>query len=143
MSQLASFLVVVVAFQTTDDPAAKELKALQGTWVMVNLEVNGKDVPLNKLDGTVLTIKADQYIVNVKDKTTTTCKIAIDPKQDPKHFDMIFLEGEKKDKVHKGIYRLDGDKLQLARGLNADQDRPMQFATWPDTNYFVVTWKRQ
>jgi uncharacterized protein (TIGR03067 family) len=133
---------MAAAAQEDKDPVAKDLKQMQGAWTMVRLEVNGTDVPLAKLDGTELTIKDDKYIVAVKDKKIV-CTIVLDPKHDPKHLNMVFAEGEKKDKTHKAIYRFDGDKLQIARGLNAEQDRPNQFATWPDTNYFVVTWRRK
>ena len=40
------------------------------------------------------------------------------------------------------IYSLD---LQgaIEAAQHMEQERPNQFATWPDTNYFVVTWKKQ
>jgi uncharacterized protein (TIGR03067 family) len=126
-----------------DDPVKKDLKLLQGAWTMAALEVNGVNVPPAKLDNTVLTIKDDVYTITIKGKTVARCKLVLKPKEDPKHLDMIFLEGAKKDDLHKAIYRIDGDKLQICRGLNAEQARPNQFATWPDTNYFVVTWRRE
>jgi uncharacterized protein (TIGR03067 family) len=52
-------------------------------------------------------------------------------------------DGDKKDKLMKAIYKIDGDTFKVARGLNPEQERPTQFATWPDTNYFVVTWKKR
>src|SRR5438094_355778 len=142
-------IVLLLAFAPSawtgdkDDLAKKDFKLLQGAWTMAALEVNGKDVPLAKLENTVLTIKDDVYTITIKDKTVARCKLVLDPKQDPKHLDMIFLEGGKKDDLHKAVYRIDGDKLQICRGLNAEQARPNQFATWPDTNYFVVTWRRK
>lgn len=144
LSLLPLFLISFQASPPKEavDLAAKDLKLLQGKYVMEALEVNGVKVPLNKLEGTFLTIKGDSYTVHVKDKTIP-CQIVLDPKQDPKHLDMVFKEGEKKDKTHKAIYRIDGERLLVARGLGAEQERPNQFATWPDTNYFVVTWRRQ
>jgi len=134
-------LVLIVG--VGEDAGKKDLKLLGGSWTLAALEVNGKDVPVNKLEGTVLTIKGSDYKVTLKNKNVTVCAIKLDPKQDPKHLDMTFLEGATKDKVHKAIYRIDGDKFQLARGLSPEQARPNQFATWPDTNYFVATWKRK
>jgi len=126
-----------------DDAAKKDLKLLQGTWVMAALEVNGTDVPANKLEGTVLTIKDDRYVVKVKDKLVTTAIIVLDAKKDPKELNMTPQDGDKKDKLQKAIYKIEGDTFKLARGLNPEQERPRQFATWPDTNYFVVTWKKK
>jgi hypothetical protein len=45
--------------------------------------------------------------------------------------------------VIKGIYKIEKDTFQLCRGLTPEQERPQQFATWPNTSYFVVTWKKQ
>ena len=126
-----------------DDAAKKDLRALQGEWVMAALEVNGTDVPANKLEGTVLTIKDDRYIVKVKDKQTTTAAIELNPKKNPKELNMTPQDGDKKDMLLKAIYRIDGDTFKMARGLNPEQERPNQFATWPGTNYFVVTWKKK
>jgi uncharacterized protein (TIGR03067 family) len=134
--------VLMLFVSVGEDAGERDLKLLQGSWTLAALEVNGKDVPADKLEGTVLTVKGKDYKVTLKNKNVTVCVIQLDPKQNPKHLDMIFLDGANKDKVHKGIYRIDGDKFQLARGLTPDQARPKEFATWPDTNYFVATWKR-
>jgi uncharacterized protein (TIGR03067 family) len=147
MRLVASIVCVAVAFTglvaRQDDVAKKDMKALQGDWTMAALEVNGVDVPANKLEGTVLTIKDDRYIVKVKDKLVTTAIIELNPKTDPKQLDMTPQDGDKKDKLMKAIYKIDGDTFKVARGLNPEQERPTQFATWPDTNYFVVTWKKR
>lgn len=126
-----------------DDAAKKDLKTLQGTWVIAAMEVNGMDVPANKLEGTVLTIKNDRYMIKIKDKAINTAVIELDPKKNPKELNMTPQEGAGKDKLHKAIYKIEGDTFKMARGLNAEQERPDQFATWPGTNYFVITWKRK
>jgi uncharacterized protein (TIGR03067 family) len=127
--------------QEKQDIAKKDLDQMQGTWTMEALEVNGKLVPQDKL-GALLVIKANKYIVTVKKKAQETT-ITLDPGKKPKAIDMVFGEGANKDKVHKGIYSIDGDTLKICRGLNPDQERPTEFGTWPDTNYFLVTWKRK
>ena len=126
-----------------DDAAKKDLRALQGAWVIAAMEVNGMDVPADKLEGTVLTIKDDRYAVKIKDKVINTAVIELNPKKDPKELNMTPQEGAAKDKLHKAIYKIDGDTFKMARGLNAEQERPDQFATWPGTNVFVITWKRK
>lgn len=126
-----------------DDAAKNDLKLLQGEWVMAALEVNGLDVPANKLTGTVLTIKDDRYIVKVKDKLVTTAIMELNAMKNPKELNMTPQDGDKKDQIQKAIYKIEGDRFKMARGLNPEQERPNQFATWPDTNYFVVTWKKK
>jgi uncharacterized protein (TIGR03067 family) len=117
------------------------LAALQGAWTIAALEVNGVDVPAKKLEGTTLTIKGDQYVVTMKDRTFANA-IKLDPSKDPKEIDMTPTDGDKKDLVHKGIYRIEKDTFKICRGLNPELARPNQFATWPNTDYFVITWKR-
>ena len=109
---------------------------------MAALEVDGKDVGVNKVQGTVLTIKGDKYTVKSKN-TTISCVIRLDPKKDPPTIDMVFTDPATGEKTHKGIYKLRDDTFQICRGLGAEQPRPEQLATWPNTGYFVVTWKRQ
>jgi uncharacterized protein (TIGR03067 family) len=137
-------IAVFAGPETSDEPnkAAADLKKLQGQWTMAALEVNGEVVPPAKLEGTVLTIKDDTYKTDVKGKTTA-CKLTLDPGKDPKEIDMLFLDGVNKDMTQKGIYKFDGDTFQLARGISAEHERPRDFATWPGTNYFVVTWKKK
>jgi uncharacterized protein (TIGR03067 family) len=136
-------VLIAAGLVAGEDAARKDLKLLQGAWVMVALEVNGADVPIEKLQGTVLTIKDNSYVVKIKDKIINTALIELDPAKDPKHFNMTPQEGSNKDKLHPAIYKIDGETFKMARGLNPEQERPNQFATWPGTNYFVVTWKRQ
>jgi uncharacterized protein (TIGR03067 family) len=124
------------------DAAKKDLDALQGTWVMVALEVDGKPVPEEKIKGARLVVKGDKYITQVKGKDYETI-ITLDPSKKPKAIDMVFTEGDKKDKVLRGIYLIEGDTLKVCRGLRPEQDRPTEFGTWPNTNLFLVTWKKK
>jgi uncharacterized protein (TIGR03067 family) len=138
-------LALVTALCAADKPKAdakKELEKLQGTWVMVGLEVNGEAVPEKKIKGTTLVIKGDKYTVKVKDtKHETTFKI--DPSKEPKAIDMYFPDGPNLPKLSEGVYELDGDTLKVCRNQTPGEARPTQVGSWPDTNLFVVTWQRK
>ena len=139
---LLFLLVAGTSLAQNEDAVKKDLKALEGTWVLSALEVNGVDVPLAKLDGSILEIKGDVYTILRKDKRDSVT-LKLNPAKSPKEMDMIPQEGDRKDKVLKGIYMIEKDTFKFCRGLNHDQDRPGVFATWPNTNYFVATWKRK
>ena len=139
---LAPVTLVLAAGPQTPDAAKKELERLQGTWLMVGLEIDGKDVPADKIAETILTIKGDRYSTKVK-KTEHECTIRLDPSKKPPAIDMIFTKPGSAPETCAGVYELKGDTLRIARGLTAAQKRPDQFMTWPGTSYFVVTWKRQ
>jgi uncharacterized protein (TIGR03067 family) len=116
---------------------------MQGEWILQSLEINGKDVPAPQLEGTVLTVKKDDYQTKTKDKELFSFRIKLDPSKDPKHIDMIKKEADGSEMTYKGIYVIEKGVFKMCRGLTADKDRPNQFATWPDTGYFVVTWKKK
>ncbi len=137
----ALLLVPLVLAEPTAE-AKQELERLQGTWALVGLEVNGEAVPEAKLQGTTLVIKGDKYVTHVKgNKHETT--IEVDPGKKPKAIDMYFPDGTNAPKLSKGVYELDGDTLKVCRHQTPGEDRPSQIGSWPNTNLFVVTWKRQ
>ena len=144
--KLKALLVLSVALCVAADKpkvdAKKELANLQGTWVMAELEVNGVAVAAKKLEGTTLVIKGDKYTVKVKDTAHETT-IEIDPTTDPKSIDTLFPNGAELPKLSKGVYELDGDTLKICRHQTPGEDRPTQIGSWPNTNLFVVTWKRK
>lgn len=124
------------------EEAKKELEKLQGEWVMAALEVEGKPVPDEKIQGTTLTIKGDKYIVSVKDKKHEVT-ITLDPTKNPKHIDMAFPDGTNAPRIGKGIYKIEDDKFILCRTQSTDGDRPTQFGTFDNTGLFQVTWQRK
>lgn len=140
---VGSLLFLALAQPSNEEKAKKDLERMQGTWTLHALEVNGKDVPAPKLEGTILIIKKDDYRTKVKDKEQPGFRLKLDPSKKPKAVDMIKTMPGSPDEVIKGIYTFEGDTLKFCRGLTKEQERPNQFATWPDTNYFVVTWKKQ
>ena len=137
------FLCLAFAQPAGDDKAKKDLERVQGIWEMHALEINGKEVPPQRRDGTILIIKGSDYKTKVKDKELPGFQLKLDPSKNPKEVDMIQKQPDGTEKVIKGIYTFENDHFKMCRGLDASQERPSQFATWPDTNYFVVTWKKQ
>jgi uncharacterized protein (TIGR03067 family) len=142
-SRIATALAACLLLAANEQELAKqELKALEGTWTMAALEVEGNKVAEERLQGSQLVIKDGKYIVMTRGATHETL-ITLDPTKKPKHIDMVFTEGENKDKVQRGIYELEGDTFKLCRSRDPDFDRPKDFTTSPGTGLFVVTWKRQ
>src|ERR1019366_3135909 len=132
---LTALLFVALAQPGVEEKAKKDLEQMQGTWEMHALEINGKDVPVNKLEGTLLLIKGDEYRTKIKDKLLFGFRLKLDPSKDPKELDMIQKQPDGSEKVIKGIYTFEKDVFKMCRGLDASQERPSQFGTWPDTNY--------
>jgi uncharacterized protein (TIGR03067 family) len=138
---LMPLLLVALVQPAGDDKAKKDLAQMQGTWTMHALEINGKSV--TQIDNTILTLEKDGYKTTVKGKDIPGFRIVLDPSKDPKWIDMIKKEPDGTERTYKGIYKLENNTFVMARGAAAEQERPTQFATWPNTGYFVVTWKKQ
>jgi uncharacterized protein (TIGR03067 family) len=138
---IAAALFVSVAQAGDDDPAKKDLQRMQGMWTMHALEINGKSE--SKIQETLLNVAKDEYKTTVKGRQPPGFRLKLDPSKNPKWIDMIQKQPDGTEKVIKGIYTFENDTLKICRGLAPDQERPSQFATWPDTGYFVVTWKKQ
>jgi uncharacterized protein (TIGR03067 family) len=124
-----------------DDPAAKDLERLQGTWAIESLEINGKQEPEERTKDTKLTVKGDKYVVKVRDKEFEVT-IKLDPTKKPKHIDMVPADGPAQGKTHPGIYAVDGERFKLCRGQAPDKERPADFGSWPDSGVFYIVWKK-
>src|SRR5262245_20575305 len=100
-----------------EDAAKKELAKLEGDWKLVAMEVAGKDVPAEKLTTATVTIHGRNYRLRTGNKQFDV-EIKLDPGKTPKEIDMTFLDGPNKERVGRGIYELDGDKLKICRSLD-------------------------
>ena len=60
---MRTLLIVVVGLTlipTQDNAAKKDLAAMEGTWTLVGMEVDGMEVPADKLQGATLTIRGNK-----------------------------------------------------------------------------------
>jgi len=142
MRVLALALLAIHLSPAPEDESAKDLTKLEGTWKMTAMEVDGKDVPSEKLDSATLTIRGSKYSVQ-SGKAKHEVEIKLDATKTPREIDMQFLDGPNKDRVGRGIYQIDGDKLKICRALDPQDERPKSFKTAGQVNYFVMVWQRQ
>jgi uncharacterized protein (TIGR03067 family) len=141
--RIAFALLLTLAFASAEEPKpATDLDKLQGEWTLVGLEVREEAVPAAKLAGTTLIVKKDVYTTVVKKKEHPV-KFKLDPKPDPKHIDMFIPADSGEPQLSKGIYKIEGDKLIIARGQAAGGDQPRDFVSSAANDVFVVTWERK
>ena len=133
--------LLIGAAAPKDDDAKKELKKLEGTWVMVSGEEKGKKLPDDTVKNAKLTMKGDKHTVQVGEDTFVGTH-KVDPAKTPKQIDAIDTEGPFKGKTSLGIYKLEGDKFTVCFAP-PDKERPKEFSTKSGTGQFIHVWKRQ
>ena len=131
---LASFVLVV-------DAGAQAAGKLDGTWVAVSAERNGK--PADELKGHRLTFTGNTFVIERDGKTLYKGTFKTDPAKKPAQIDFVQTEGQDKGKTWRGIYLLEGDTLRTNDNApDVSKPRPTQFATTPDSGHVLLVFKR-
>jgi uncharacterized protein (TIGR03067 family) len=137
------FAVIVLAMgmlsPATDD-AAIDLKNMEGTWILVSGEENGKPISEQTMKASRLEIKGDKHNVKVGDDTFVGTH-KIDPSKKPKTIDASDTDGKFKGKTSLGIYEIKGDEFKVCFAA-PEKDRPKEFTTKSGTGTMVHVWKR-
>jgi uncharacterized protein (TIGR03067 family) len=100
-------LSVLVAAEGQGDAVKSEMEKLQGKWVRIYVDVDGKKSEDGKKEANkavTLTIKGDKYDGD---------SFKIDPTKTPKHIDVSSVDAKGKATNLPGIYELKGDVLKL------------------------------
>jgi len=133
-ASLAALLALVVVVKL-DAGGDKDFKALQGTWLLVSAEQNGKEMPADMLKTAKLIIKGNKHFVSIGgekcDGTHT-----LDATTKPKSIDSI--DGDRK---MLGIYELTKGTFKVCFA-EPGKDRPKEFTGKEGSGCFVHVWKR-
>src|SRR4051794_3619039 len=145
MRSIVLLIVAVGGVAGADDPqnerAPKDIEALQGTWTMASLEINGEDVSKEQVQAAKLVVEGDRYTPVFDDRTISET-FTVDPDQSPKAIDFTYTDGPRKGETVKGIYKLEGDRCVMCRALLAEGERPKEFAARAESMRALVVWKR-
>lgn len=113
------------------DDDAKERKALQGIWRLVELTEGGKNTTEDKQPMEVI-FRGTAVVVNVKGETQGRATYTLDLTKKPKRIDVTLVKGEEKQAV-KAIYELDGDTLKVCHFEGKKDGYPEKFEATKDT----------
>jgi uncharacterized protein (TIGR03067 family) len=129
-----------IAGDEKDDAVARDMKLLQGDWVMQAFENNGKPISAEEASKIKLTIKGDRYLVTIGErKIELTFKI--DPAKKPKAIDFTMAQDEKKAVTH-GIYEVSADTFKVCRPTEAGKERPTEFTTKEGSGLAMSSYQR-
>jgi uncharacterized protein (TIGR03067 family) len=124
------------------DPVKRVLKKMAGTWQMVSLVVDGRNM-LAKDDGLERSavIKEDVLTV-IGGEQGVRAALKINPGKEPREIDVIFTGGPSKGETLKGVYKLEGDYLTIG-SVRGDANRPTDFTSKPGSGISLIVYKRQ
>jgi uncharacterized protein (TIGR03067 family) len=143
MKTILIVIALLVLGQGTqqDSSTSDDLEKLQGTWILLSLEVEGAKLPDAMLSGSKIIIKGENF-KSISAGVAYEGKIKIDLNAKPKTIDLIFTDGPEKGRTSLGIYELDGDSLRICLSL-AGSTRPIEFASKPGSGFAFETLKRE
>lgn len=116
------------------------LRALEGTWAFASLEVGGQPVPAGALTHSRLLIDGDRFRTESPGATYDGV-FNIDVEADPQHIDIEFVEGPEAGNSNYGIFRLDGDRLEICLDMTGN-GRPRAFRSTPGSREAFETLTR-
>jgi uncharacterized protein (TIGR03067 family) len=111
----------------------EQLRALEGTWEFVYLEIEGKEQSRAFLTGAKIEMDGDCFR-SMDAFQTYEGVFTIDVEETPHHIDINFVNGPHAGASSYGIFETEGDDLTICLGL-VGSSRPTSFTTSPDTGH--------
>ena len=128
------------------DPAADEMKKLQGEWLAVEVELKGKKLAKDEAKTMQVVIKDHELTFRDTDKPGRERKktFKLDPSKTPNEIDVTSLDGQEKDTTAACIYKLNGDRLTICIPyfVKDPSVRPKAFKSGVDDGLMLLTLER-
>ncbi len=107
-SKLAALVAcgLAAAAWAGDDPAARDVKALQGEWRGVKGTVDGRRTPTAEARMFRIAVKGDRLTLAAGGEARKA-SFKLDPARSPKAIDLTWLDGPEKGRRVPGIYELE------------------------------------
>ena len=138
--RIVCLLFIALSGPFAVEGAESDAPELNGTWKPVTAELAGEQWPQQVLDSMKLIVKDDKYTVQVGE-TSDEGTVMRDSRKSPKAMDIKGTKGPNEGKSILAIYELKGDELRVCYDLTG-KSRPTEFATKPDTQLFLVKYRR-
>jgi uncharacterized protein (TIGR03067 family) len=105
----------------------EQLRGLEGTWAFARLEIDGSTMPATMLAASRILIDGDRFRTESPEATYEGI-FNINVEAQPHEIDIEFVAGPEAGNSNFGIFRLDGDELELCLDMNG-KPRPREFRT--------------
>ena len=107
----------------------EQLRGLEGTWAFASLQVEGSIMPPTMLGNSRILIDGDRFRTESPEATYEGV-FNINVEAQPHEIDIEFVAGPEAGNWNFGIFRLDGDQLEICLDLNG-KPRPSEFGAVP------------
>jgi uncharacterized protein (TIGR03067 family) len=118
-----------------------EIERFQGTWDIVDLELDGATMAESGFRGSQIVVKGSTF-TTISMGAMYGGTLAVDAATSPKTLDLTFKSGPEKGNKSLAIYKLDGDTWELCLAVTG-KTRPTSFATKAGSGHALETLKRQ
>jgi len=127
-----------------DEAADKAAKELEGLWLVVGIENEGRKATGEDVKDMRWHIQGGEIRARDPDGTAGKMSFVLDPGKDPKAIDVTSLDGKQKGKTAFGIYELKDGRLRicLRDWESAVKGRPTKFSTEKDSGLAMITLER-
>ena len=132
------------ADDTNDEVIKKDRKLCEGTWRVVDLEVDGVHAAdANTELKIIVAIKADgSWSVEIDGRVVGKGTSTIDPTKKPKSIDLTFPAENAEAQTASGIYAIDKDTYKLCIAIPGEA-RPTEFSSERGSCHILATFKRE
>jgi uncharacterized protein (TIGR03067 family) len=122
---------------------AEEQKSgvLDGTWVLVSGEVEGKALGEAEIEGGKLVIKGEKWTLTMGDGEPSSGTQKLDSAKKPKTIDVVATSGANKGDAYVGIYDHTGDEFRVALA-QPGKPRPESLTAKTGPAQWLHLWKR-
>lgn len=130
-------IVITSGFVRADDPPAKDVMELQGTWKLASVEADAKAT--DPIGGTVRwVIKKDKVFYGGKE----IAGLKVDNSTSPRIMDLKFSDPER---VYEGIYSVEKNTLKIClnRQTEGTKDRPGAFSTKDQSDWRMLVFEKE
>jgi uncharacterized protein (TIGR03067 family) len=117
------------------------LRALEGTWGFISLEIDGAAVPPEGMRSSKLLMDGDRFRFECPEANYEGV-FNIDVEALPHQIDIEFVEGPEEGNWNFGIFRIEGDRLDLCLDMNG-KPRPTAFCTAPGSGHAFEKLRRK
>ncbi len=132
-------LGLAIGADPVGEAALKELKALEGDWVVQRIETkDGKQEPGDG-EQISLTIEGTKWTFGTFQSGEV---VALDPSANPKLLDLKSVRKGREDTINEAIYKVDGDTLIICIYQGKDKKRPTSLDKPTEGDTVLWTLKR-